>query len=107
MMDMTWEFSVFQINNTIATVTVQTFFALRIYSLSNNIILGVLVELFVVVQCAFGIAFSVLWNRTPGISDFVDRFRWVVVVWLAFRAAADLIICFYHELSLACMPHRF
>jgi hypothetical protein len=33
-------------------------------------------------------------NRTPEISEFVGKFTWVVVVWLAFRAAADLIICF-------------
>jgi len=57
-------------------------------------------------------------NRTPEISDFVDKFTWVVVVWLAFRAAADLIICFTMSFLLhtrrtgfkqyvgsSCLPH--
>jgi len=33
-------------------------------------------------------------NRTFEISDFVDKFTWLVLAWLASRAAADLIICF-------------
>ena len=32
-------------------------------------------------------------NQTRTIQIFVKEFRWLVLTWLAFRAAADLIIC--------------
>jgi len=72
---------------------VQTFFALRVYELSSNWLLGALVELFVLSQFAFGLAVSVTMNVTLAIQIFVEKYTWLVLAWLALRAAADLIIC--------------
>ena len=33
-------------------------------------------------------------NKTLKSSVFVAKFRWLVLTWLACRAAADLVICF-------------
>jgi len=75
------------------SVTVQTFFALRVYALSNSILLGALVELFVLSQCAFGLAVSVTMNQIRSPQLYVAKYSWLSITWFALRASADLIIC--------------
>ncbi|KAF8313781.1 hypothetical protein DL93DRAFT_2097511 [Clavulina sp. PMI_390] len=88
------QFSVYQIGSVTSSATVQTFFAYRVYSLSNNIWFGAIVELFAVVQCGFGIAVSVSANRILDFATFVEEDTWLTLAWLAMQAAADLVICF-------------
>jgi len=77
----------------ISSATVQTFFAYRVYSLSNSKALGILVGLFAVVQCAFGLAVSITAFRTPIPPIFVREYKWLVLTWLACQATADLVVC--------------
>ncbi|KAF9507217.1 hypothetical protein BS47DRAFT_341454 [Hydnum rufescens UP504] len=50
----TWEFGIHLINMVCSSLTIQTFFAYRIYSLSANIYIGVLVQALVFLQFGFG-----------------------------------------------------
>jgi len=88
----TWEFTIFQICAVCTSVTVQTFFAHRVHSLSANLYLGVLVQVLVLVQFGFGVATGVIMNM---ILDFEARFkeyRWVAMSWTTIRAVADIVI---------------
>ncbi|KAF9503247.1 hypothetical protein BS47DRAFT_1386486 [Hydnum rufescens UP504] len=58
----TWEFSTYQITTVFASVTVQTFFAHRVYSLSANPHVGVLVLVLVLLQLGLGVATSIKVN---------------------------------------------
>ncbi|KAF9512072.1 hypothetical protein BS47DRAFT_1363370 [Hydnum rufescens UP504] len=113
----TWEFTVFQINTVCASLAVQTFFAGRVYSLSANLYLGMLVISprvmhydFVGSPCVTSVR-SVLPNyrrfydallaysaRAVGfgvVRDFavlIKEWTWLAVAWLAIQAIADLVI---------------
>jgi len=94
MREMTWEYILYQTGCLTTSVTVQTFFAIRVYSLSHSILLGAVVELFVLAQCAFGLAVSVTMNQIRSPQLFVEKYRWLSIIWFAIRASADLIISF-------------
>ncbi|KAF9509657.1 hypothetical protein BS47DRAFT_140719 [Hydnum rufescens UP504] len=68
----TWEFGMFQVTVVVASVTVQTFFAHHVYSLSGNLYLGIFVPL-----CSF--------------SSYLDC-TWLIVTWLAIQAVSDVVI---------------
>ncbi|KAF9504827.1 hypothetical protein BS47DRAFT_1386147 [Hydnum rufescens UP504] len=88
----TWEFTIFQISAVCASVTVQTFFAHRVYSLSANLHLGVLVEVLVLVQFGFGVATGVIVNKVLNIGVVLSGYGWVTVSWLVIQATADIVI---------------
>ncbi|KAF9510115.1 hypothetical protein BS47DRAFT_102562 [Hydnum rufescens UP504] len=88
----TWEFTIFGISTVCASVTVQTFFAHRIYSLSANIYVGVLVQVLVLVQFGLGVATGVIGNLVLDIEALVKVSRWVAVSWLVMQATADIVI---------------
>ncbi|KAF9512070.1 hypothetical protein BS47DRAFT_1103796 [Hydnum rufescens UP504] len=90
--DGTWGFTTFQISAVCASVTVQTFFSYRVYSLSANLYLGAFVQVFVLVQFGFGVVTSVKANtvRKPVVA--AEEIMWVAVSWLATQAIADIVI---------------
>ncbi|KAF9520191.1 hypothetical protein BS47DRAFT_848631 [Hydnum rufescens UP504] len=88
----TWEFTTFQISAACTSVTVQTFFAHRIYSLSANVYLGALVQALVLVQFGFGAATSVTSNMALEFVVEVKEWTWVAISWLAMQAIADIVI---------------
>ncbi|KAF9503245.1 hypothetical protein BS47DRAFT_1356359 [Hydnum rufescens UP504] len=69
------EFLTYQINTVCASVTVQTFFAYRVYSLSANLYIGVLVQALVLLQFVM-----------------IKECTWLIVLWLAIQAIADIVI---------------
>jgi len=87
-----WEFTTFQISAVCASVTVQTFFAHRVYSLSADLYLGVFVEVLVLVQFGFGAATSVASNIVTTFEALDKDWMWLVVSWLAMQAIADVAI---------------
>ncbi|KAF9512075.1 hypothetical protein BS47DRAFT_1345873 [Hydnum rufescens UP504] len=87
-----WNFTAFQISAVCASVTVQTFFAHRVYSLSSNLYLGVFVQVLVLVQFGFGAATSVASNIVPSYEILVKDWTWLVVSWMAMQAIADVVI---------------
>ncbi|KAF9511607.1 hypothetical protein BS47DRAFT_1346626 [Hydnum rufescens UP504] len=77
----TWEFGMHLINIICSSLTVQTFFAYRVYSLSANLYIGVLVQALVFLQF--------------GYKDFqmiVKDCTWLIVSCLAIQATADIVI---------------
>ncbi|KAF9514744.1 hypothetical protein BS47DRAFT_837842 [Hydnum rufescens UP504] len=95
-----WEFSMFQINMVCSSVTVQTFFAYRVYSLSTNLYTGMLVQVLVLLQFGFGAATSVKVNINPHFHVIVKEWTWLIVSWLALQATADIVIATFMCLSL-------
>ncbi|KAF9505104.1 hypothetical protein BS47DRAFT_573087 [Hydnum rufescens UP504] len=87
-----WEFAMRLINNVCSSLTVQTFFAYRVYSLSANTYIGVLVQALVFLQFGFGAALSVKVNVNPEFKVIVKEYTWLVVSWLAIQATADIVI---------------
>ncbi|KAF9511103.1 hypothetical protein BS47DRAFT_1347128 [Hydnum rufescens UP504] len=77
----TWEFSTYQINTVCASVTVQTFFAHRVYSLSANLYVGVFVQVLVLLQ-----------NTNLEFRVIVKECTWLFVSWLTIQATADVVI---------------
>ncbi|KAF9511119.1 hypothetical protein BS47DRAFT_1205204 [Hydnum rufescens UP504] len=96
----TWEFLIFQINTVCSSFTVQTFFAYRIYSLSGNLYMGVLVQVLVLLQFGFGVGTSVKANMTLDFQAMVKECTWLVVAWLTIQAIADIVIATFMCLSL-------
>ncbi|KAF9505108.1 hypothetical protein BS47DRAFT_573112 [Hydnum rufescens UP504] len=88
----TWEFGMHLINIICSSVTVQTFFAYRVYSLSANIYIGVLVQALVFLQFGFGTTLSVKAYVNPEFRVVVREYTWLVVSWLAIQATADIVI---------------
>ncbi|KAF9507212.1 hypothetical protein BS47DRAFT_341250 [Hydnum rufescens UP504] len=88
----TWEFGIHLINNGCSSLTVQTFFAYRVYSLSANIYIGVLVQALVLLQFGFGTAFTVKAYMNPEFKVIVKECTWLVVSWFAIQATADIVI---------------
>ncbi|KAF9513486.1 hypothetical protein BS47DRAFT_971241 [Hydnum rufescens UP504] len=88
----TWEFAVYQINTVCASVTVQTFFAYRVYSLSANLYAGVLVQVLVLLQFGFGAATAIRANMNLEFQVIVKECTWLVVSWLTVQATADIVI---------------
>ncbi|KAF9506661.1 hypothetical protein BS47DRAFT_1352550 [Hydnum rufescens UP504] len=88
----TWEFAIYQISTVCASVTVQTFFAHRVYSLSANLYLGILVEVLVLLQFGFGAATAIRANILLSFELVVKECTWLVVTWLATQAVADIVI---------------
>ncbi|KAF9512076.1 hypothetical protein BS47DRAFT_1106378 [Hydnum rufescens UP504] len=86
-----WESSMVQINAVCASVTVQTFFAHRVYSLSANLYLGALVQVLVMVQFGFGAAYGIMLN-TVNIKVIFKEYRWVAMSWMTTQAIADIVI---------------
>ncbi|KAF9513675.1 hypothetical protein BS47DRAFT_1382326 [Hydnum rufescens UP504] len=113
-----WDFTIFQVSAVCASVTVQTFFAHRVYSLSTNLYLGALVQVLVLVQFGFGVGQhssscipwtltdsvpikSIFWHaaatavRSNTVLTFealVREWRWLAVSWVAMQAIADIVI---------------
>ncbi|KAF9510890.1 hypothetical protein BS47DRAFT_1364220 [Hydnum rufescens UP504] len=79
-----WEFGILPINI--------TFFAYRVYSLSANLYVGVLVQVLVLLQFGFG---AVLELR-----GIVKECTWLVVTWLTLQAIADVVIAAFMCLLL-------
>ncbi|KAF9514782.1 hypothetical protein BS47DRAFT_842223 [Hydnum rufescens UP504] len=96
----TWEFSMHQINIVCSSVTVQTFFAHRVYSLSANLYVGVLVQVLVLLQLGFGTATSVKANMHLELQVIVKESKWLFVSWLAIQAATDIVIAIWMCLLL-------
>ncbi|KAF9505111.1 hypothetical protein BS47DRAFT_574981 [Hydnum rufescens UP504] len=69
-----------------------TFFAYRVYSLSANIYIGVLVQALVFLQFGFGAALSVKVQVNPEFKVIVKEYTWLVVSWLAIQATVDIVI---------------
>ncbi|KAF9517111.1 hypothetical protein BS47DRAFT_569644 [Hydnum rufescens UP504] len=83
----TWEFITYQMSTVLASVTVQTFFVYRIYSLSANPY-----QVLVLVQCGFGAALSVKACMHPTLEAILQECTWLAVVWYAIQATADVVI---------------
>ncbi|KAF9513406.1 hypothetical protein BS47DRAFT_973368 [Hydnum rufescens UP504] len=88
----TWEFLTYQINTVCASVTVQTFFAYRVYSLSANLYIGVLVQALVLLQFGFGAVTAVKANMNLEFQVMIKECTWLIVLWLAIQAIADIVI---------------
>ncbi|KAF9510611.1 hypothetical protein BS47DRAFT_54187 [Hydnum rufescens UP504] len=85
-----WEFGTYPIN--------VTFFVYRVYSLSGNLYVGMLVQVLVLLQFGFGGA-----NGIKAILEFqgvVNECTWIIVAWLAIQAIADVVIATYMCLLL-------
>ncbi|KAF9511597.1 hypothetical protein BS47DRAFT_1163169 [Hydnum rufescens UP504] len=88
----TWESAMRLINNVCSSLTVQTFFAYRVYSLSANIYIGVLVQALVLLQFGFGTAFIVKAYVNGDFKVIVKECTWLIVSWHAMQATADIVI---------------
>ncbi|KAF9511583.1 hypothetical protein BS47DRAFT_1159808 [Hydnum rufescens UP504] len=88
----TWEFGMGLINNVCSSLTVQTFFAYRVYSLSANIYIGVLVQALVFLQFGFGAALYVKVQVNQELKVIVKEGTWLAVSSLAIQATADIVI---------------
>ncbi|KAF9513074.1 hypothetical protein BS47DRAFT_1017425 [Hydnum rufescens UP504] len=88
----TWEFTTFQICVTFTSVTVQTFFAHRVYSLSGNLYLGALVQVLVLVQFGFGATNAIRSNMIPVFDLMMQKIMWNIVSWLIIQTVADIVI---------------
>ncbi|KAF9506669.1 hypothetical protein BS47DRAFT_389140 [Hydnum rufescens UP504] len=88
----TWEFSIFHMGAVCASVTVQTFFVYRVYSLSANPYLGALVQVLVLLQFGFGIAAGAKLNMTRDIEVMHRRNMWVAISWMTIQAVVDILI---------------
>ncbi|KAF9511181.1 hypothetical protein BS47DRAFT_1197148 [Hydnum rufescens UP504] len=86
------EFAIYQITVVCASVTVQTFFAYRVYSLSTNLYLGILVEVLVLLQFGFGAITAIKANIILDFKLVVKECTWLIVIWLAIQAVADVVI---------------
>ncbi|KAF9519014.1 hypothetical protein BS47DRAFT_1388434 [Hydnum rufescens UP504] len=90
-----------------ASVTVQTFFAHRVYSLSSNLYLGIFVEAFVFLQfvpshtsiVTYCVPISNRYAATAIKANIilepqlvVKECTWLIVTWLAFQAVSDVAI---------------
>ncbi|KAF9507064.1 hypothetical protein BS47DRAFT_1385287 [Hydnum rufescens UP504] len=87
-----WEFAIYSLNATCSSLIVQTFFAYRVYSLSGNLYLGVLVQGLVLLQFGFSAAsciklFMIGLPQKPDSCKECDR---LAEVWLIIQAIADL-----------------
>ncbi|KAF9507208.1 hypothetical protein BS47DRAFT_340335 [Hydnum rufescens UP504] len=89
-----WEFGMHQINTVCSSVTVQTFFAYRVYSLSASLYTGVLVQILVFLQFGFGAAVSVKTHMNQEFKVIVKECTWPIVSWLAIQ------VCLGHNLSV-------
>ncbi|KAF9511589.1 hypothetical protein BS47DRAFT_1383373 [Hydnum rufescens UP504] len=87
-----WEFGMHQINTVCSSVTVQTFFAYRVYSLSASLYTGVLVQVLVFIQFGFGAAVSVKTHMNQEFKVIIKECTWLIVTWLAIQATADIVI---------------
>jgi len=88
----TWEFLIFQINIVCSSVTVQTFFAYRVYSLSGSLYLGVFVAVLALLQFGFGAATSIRANMNLDFQVILKECTWLVVTWLIIQAITDIVI---------------
>jgi len=88
----TWEFSIQGYNTVCSSFTVQTFFAYRVYSLSADLYVGMLVQVLVLVQFGFGAAAFTRMNIDVEFRVMVKDCTWLVVSWLAIQATADIVI---------------
>ncbi|KAF9511114.1 hypothetical protein BS47DRAFT_1487075 [Hydnum rufescens UP504] len=86
-----WQFAVFQIGTVCSSVTVQTFFAYRVYSLSANLYIGVLVQVLVFLQFGFGVATFIKVHMNPERQVIVKEWTWLAS-WLAIQATTDIAI---------------
>ncbi|KAF9514206.1 hypothetical protein BS47DRAFT_1392639 [Hydnum rufescens UP504] len=94
----TWEFIVYQITTACASVTVQTFFAHRVYSLSDNLYLGVLVQVLVLLQFGFAAVAIRAYASPYMVLDFrviIKECTWLVEAWFIIQAIADVVIATY------------
>jgi len=78
-----------------ASVTVQTFFAHRVYSLSGNLYLGVLVQVLVLLQFGFAAATAIRANMILEFHVMVKECTWLAEAWLIIQAIADVVIATY------------
>ncbi|KAF9511107.1 hypothetical protein BS47DRAFT_1202719 [Hydnum rufescens UP504] len=98
-----WEFTVYQINAVCASVTVQTFFSHRVYYLSGNLYIGVLVQVLVLLQFGLGAAACVVVNMNLHSPELLKRCTWLIVTWLTSQAIADVVIAaLFSRVSFLC-----
>ncbi|KAF9511104.1 hypothetical protein BS47DRAFT_1202392 [Hydnum rufescens UP504] len=88
----TWEFTVYQINAVCASVIVQTFFSHRVYYLSGNPYIGVLVQVLVLFQFGFGATACIVVNMNLDSPELLRKYTWLIVTWLTSQAIADVVI---------------
>ncbi|KAF9509147.1 hypothetical protein BS47DRAFT_1488091 [Hydnum rufescens UP504] len=88
----TWEFSMYQVSGLCTSVTVPTFMVYRVYSLSANIYVGVLVQCLVLVQFGFGAAAAVRGNTVREFQAQVKDCMWLIMSSLTIQATTDIVI---------------
>ncbi|KAF9514207.1 hypothetical protein BS47DRAFT_888679 [Hydnum rufescens UP504] len=91
----TWEFLTYQTSTACASVTVQTFFAHRVYSLSGNLYLGALVQVLVLLQFGFAAATGIRATMILEFRVIVKECTWLTEAWLITQAIADVVIATY------------
>ncbi|KAF8319964.1 hypothetical protein DL93DRAFT_2164146 [Clavulina sp. PMI_390] len=87
-----WQLSIYQLSSVLQSGTVQTFFAYRVYQLSNSLAFGATVGLFALVQSVFGMIVCVKANIIRSFIEIVLQIRWLVTIWLGIQCAADVVI---------------
>ncbi|KAF8342245.1 uncharacterized protein EI90DRAFT_3032597 [Cantharellus anzutake] len=87
---LTWEMIMHQTITVVASATVQTFFAYRVYVLSTSIMLGCLVELLSLAQFGLGIASAYQAYHLASFITLPQQKRWLIGSWLLMEAICDV-----------------
>ncbi|KAF7296207.1 Saposin B-type domain-containing protein [Mycena chlorophos] len=77
---------------TITNLIVQTFFVLRIHTLSNSWIIPIIVWALTLIRLAFDLLMFILFWETDGFEVFVSRVHWAMVTVCVCGPVVDLII---------------
>lgn len=87
-----WEGTIYQTVTVAASMTAQTFFAFRVYSLSHSVFLGLVMEALVLVQCALGTVTATKAYLAGTFSSILLTEKRLVLAWLAAEALSDTAI---------------
>ncbi|KAF8322769.1 uncharacterized protein EI90DRAFT_1226457 [Cantharellus anzutake] len=84
-----WQLVIYQLFASVTSVTVQTFFVYRIWSLSSSICAAAPVQVFSLAQFAFGIALQAKADMSSTFAEIVQKWDWIATAWLVMQAVCD------------------
>jgi predicted neutral ceramidase superfamily lipid hydrolase len=92
LVDAIWEGTTYQTVSTIASMTTQSFFAWRVYTLSHSVLLGVFMETLVLAQCSLGAITAAKAYILGNFAEISVKEYYFVLAWLACEAISDTAI---------------
>ncbi|KZS90086.1 hypothetical protein SISNIDRAFT_488621 [Sistotremastrum niveocremeum HHB9708] len=86
-----WVFSLIPVTTVLISSTAQTFFAWRVYKLTESLLLGIVIAVFAFIQLLCGIGVTIAVTLVKSFLDF-HKFQALVILWLVLSMVCDFII---------------